>query len=332
MNKWVVLSLFILMVPRLQAQESRIKDLVKIKGNRTNELMGLGLVIGLNATGDSPASTSTNQAMKSLLNRLGMSPGDDAVITQSSAAVVVTAQLPPFARNGDQIDVKLSIIGDATSLAGGTLLMTPLKAGDGNIYAVARGPIVIGPATGEGVESLTVANIPNGAQIERDFVPNIVRNGALELSLDEPDFTTSSRITKVINKFFKEFVAQSKDSSLVQVKIPPRFRNKTVDFISKLENLVVKVDQRAIVVLNERTGTVVMGAEVKVSPVVLSHKGLSIEVGEGEDTKTMVEVKGSTVGDLVKSLNAMGVQPADLVSILQSIHASGALRAELKYL
>ena len=314
------------------AQEARIKDLTSIKGNRTNELMGLGLVIGLNATGDTPASTSTNDAVKSLLSRLGMSPGDDAVITQSSAAVVVTATLPPFARNGDQIDVKLSIIGDATSLAGGTLLLTPLKAGDGNVYAIARGPIVIGQASGEGVESLTVAGIPNGGQIERDFIPNIVRQGAIELSLKNSDFTTSSRISKEINSFFHEFIANSRDSSLVQVKIPKRFVGKTVEFISKLENLKVKVDQKSVVVLNERTGTVVMGADVKVSPIVLSHKGLSIEVGEKDPAQKLIEVKGTTVGDLVKSLNAMGVEPADLVSIIQSIHASGALRAELHYL
>ncbi|SME87831.1 flagellar P-ring protein precursor FlgI [Pseudobacteriovorax antillogorgiicola] len=313
-------------------QESRIKDLVMIKGNRTNELMGIGLVVGLNATGDSPASTTTSDAMRTLLNRLGMDPGDNAVITQASAAVVVTAQLPPFARNGDQLDVKLSVIGDATSLAGGTLLMTPLKAGDGNVYAIARGPIIIGPANGEGVESLTVAHIPNGGQIERDFIPNIVRQGKLDLSLQTPDFTTSSRITKAINTFFREFIAQSTDASLVQVRIPSRYKDKIVEFISQLERLSVEVDQKAIVVLNERTGTVVMGAEVKISPIVLSHKGLSIEVGEGQGAETMVELKGSTVGDLVKSLNAMGVQPSDLVSILQSIHASGALRAELRYL
>ena len=294
--------------------------------------MGIGLVIGLNTTGDTPASITTSQAIKTLLNRLGMDPGEGAVLTQSSAAVVVTAQLPPFARNGDQIDVKLSIIGDATSLAGGTLLMTPLKAGDGNVYAIARGPIVVGTASGEGAETLTVANIPNGAQIEKDFIPNIVRGGVIDLSLQNPDFTTSSRITKEINASFREFVASSSDSTLIRVRVPQRYKNKVVDFISRLENLKVKVDQKAIVVLNERTGTVVMGAEVRVAPVVLSHKGLSIEVGGGKNPDSMVEMNGSSVGELVKSLNSMGVKPPDLVSILQSIHASGALQAELKYL
>lgn len=332
MNR-IILGLGFFLLPLMSlAQEARIKDLASIKGNRTNELMGMGLVIGLNATGDTPATVTTNQAMRTLLSRMGMDPGDGAVATQSAAAVIVTAQLPPFARNGDLINVKLSIVGDATSLAGGTLLNTPLKAGDGNVYGVARGPIVVGTASGEGVGSLTVASIPNGAQIEKDFVPNIVRGGKIELSLQNPDFTTSSRVTKVINGAFREFIANSIDSTLIEVKIPNRFKGKVVDFIAKMESLRVKTDQRATVVLNERTGTVVMGAEVRVSPVVLSHKGLSIQVGEGQNPDSMVEMNGNTVGELVKSLNAMGVKPPDLISILQSIHASGALQAELKYL
>ena len=315
----------------LEAQSTRIKDLVSIKGNRTNELLGLGLVVGLNATGDTPASASTSSAMRTLLKRLGMSQTDDAVITQSSAAVVVTASLPAFARNGDRINVKLSVLGDATSLSGGTLLMTPLKAGDGSIYAVASGAVVMGSVNGQGAETMTVASIPNGGQIEKDFVPSIIRDGKILLSLKYADFTTSSRVAKSINTHFKQFMAKAKDSSLIEVKIPRRFQHDIVDYISKLENLHVQVDQKAVVVLNERTGTVVMGANVKISPVVLSHKGLSIEVGQAK-ADNMIEIKGGTVGELIKSLNAMGVKPSDLVSILQSIHASGALQAEIKYL
>ncbi len=330
--KWIVLIIgtMILTVP-VKAQESRIKDLVAIKGNRTNELMGFGLVVGLNGTGDTPASISTVNGMKTLLSRLGMDINNDGIIFQSAAAVVVTAQLPAFARNGDDIDIKLSVLGDATSLAGGTLLMTPLKAGDGNVYAVARGPVVVAQASGEGAQSLTVASIPRGGQIERNFIPNLVIKGGIELNLKMPDFTTNARIAKTINQYFRRFIATSVDPSVIRVLIPSSHENDIVSFISELENLTVAVDQKAVVVVNERTGTVVMGGDVKISPIVLSHNGLSIEVGQEGSGGAINSVNGSTVGELIKSLNAIGVQPPDLISIIQSIHASGALRAEIKY-
>ncbi len=318
------------------AQTARIKDLVQIKGNRTNLLMGFGLVVGLNATGDSPASFSTGQAMGSLLSRLGMQPENSEIITQSAAAVIVTAELPAFAKIGESINVKASIIGDATSLAGGTLLATPLKAGDGRIYAVAQGPIVVGQATGVGAQSLTVAHIPGGGQIERNFDPSFVRNGLIELNLNNPDFTTSTRVSRAINDHFRAFVAQSVSPGQVDVKIPTRFSHRPVEFISELESLAVVADQKAVVILNERTGTVVMGGDIRISKFVLSHNGLSISVGTeaeaGARDESVVQVEGTTVDDLVQSLNAMGVKPRDLISILQSIHASGALRAEIKHL
>ena len=319
----------------LIAETSRIKDLINIKGNRTNELMGFGLVIGLNGTGDSPASVSTSKAMQSLLSRLGSEVQQDQLLTQSSAAVVVTADLPAFSRIGDRIDVKVSIVGDAASLAGGTLLMTPLKAGDGNVYSVAQGPIVIGQADGVGARSLTVAHVPQGGQIERNFTPVFINDNHLELSLKQSDFTTNTRITRAINQHFKGFFANSVNPSLIKVKVPDRYRSNPVDFIAEMEGLTVKPDQKAIVVLNERTGTIVMGGDVKIAKVMISHDGLSLAVGGANQTnkeESVIPLDGTTVSELVRSLNAMGVKPKDLVSILQSIYASGALKAELRYL
>lgn len=320
---------------KLFAEASRIKDLINIKGNRTNELMGFGLVVGLNGTGDSPASVSTSKAMQSLLSRLGSEVQQDQLLTQSSAAVVVTADLPAFSRVGDRIDVKVSILGDAASLAGGTLLMTPMKAGDGNVYSVAQGPIVIGQADGVGARSLTVAHVPQGGQIEKDFTPGFIKDGVIELSLKQPDFTTNTRVTREINQHFKGFFASSKNPSLITIKIPDRYISNPVDFISEMETLKVKPDQKAVVVLNERTGTIVMGGDVKIAKVMISHDGLSLAVGGGNQQgkeESVVPIEGPTVSELVRSLNAMGVKPKDLVSILQSIYASGALKAELKYL
>ncbi|NRA67071.1 MAG: flagellar basal body P-ring protein FlgI [Pseudobacteriovorax sp.] len=329
----IIIWFFLFSTTSLYSQSTKVKDLANIKGNRTNELMGLGLVIGLNATGDTPASISTNRAVKKLMSRLGMALNDDQIITQSTAVVVVTAKLPAFARNGDEIDVKLSIVGDATSLAGGTLLITPLKAGDGNAYAVARGAVVVAQANGIGAQSLTVATIPNGGQVERDFVPSIQKNGYLDFVLKKSDFTTANRLSVGINQAFKRFLAQAVDSSLVRVRIPDKYLSDTVNFISKVEGIKIVVDRKATVVLNERTGTVVMGGDVKISPIVLSHNGLSIEVTDPKPGRdSVMPLDGNTVNGLIKSLNSMGANSSDLISILQAIHAAGALQADLKYL
>lgn len=318
----------------LLASESRIKDLVAIKGNRTNELMGFGLIIGLNGTGDSPASVTTSRAVKNLLSGFGSIVNEDQLLTQSVAAVVVTADLPAFARIGDQIDVKVSIVGDAVSLAGGTLLMSPLKAADGNIYAVAQGPVVVGQASGIGAQTFTVAHVPGGAQVERNFEPVFVNEGKVELSLKQADFTTNTRIVRTINQRFKGFFAKSVNPNSIEVRVPNRFMDNPVEFISELESLSVSPDNKAVVILNERTGTIVMGGDVSISKVVISHDGLSLTIGaEGDAAENnVVPIEGPTVDQLVNSLNAMGVKPKDLVSILQSIHAAGALRAELRYL
>jgi flagellar P-ring protein FlgI len=330
----VCFALILLPFASLSAQETRIKDLVNLRGQRTNSMIGFGLVIGLNKTGDSPASFATSRAMASVLTRLGMAPDNNQILTQSAAAVIVTAELPAFAKIGDKIDVKVSIIGDAVSLAGGTLLLTPLKAGDGEIYAIAEGPIVIGQASGEGAKTLTVARVPGGAHIERDFVPTLLKDGQIDLSLRTPDFTTSYRVSQAINQHFRNRIAVPLDPSHIQVRLPEDYQGRLTAFIAELEVLKVDPDQRAVVIVNERTGTVVMGGDVRISDVVVSHNGLSIQVGQGKEAKaeSVVPMQGATIAELVKSLNQMGVKPEDLVSILQSIHASGALKAELRLL
>lgn len=327
-----ILSLLLIFVGKGFAAEVRIKDLANLRGNRTNELMGFGLVVGLNATGDSPASAATSAAMGKLMARLGGKVDNNQILTQSVAAVVVTGQLKAFARSGDELDVKLSIIGDAVSLEGGTLLMTPMTAADGNIYAMARGPVVVSKPSDGTAASLTNAIIPNGGQIERSFVPTILNAGKLNLILKQADFTTSHRMALAVNQFFKEFIAKAKDSSLVEVKVPSGYGSNIVSFVSKLETITVEPDTIAQVVINERTGTVVMGGDVRIAPIAFSHNGLDIRVGGDGSTNSINELKGSTVSDLMTSLNALGTKPSDLINILQAIHAAGALQAELKYL
>lgn len=314
------------------SQTVRIKELARLRGDRTNSLIGFGLVVGLNKTGDTQTSFAKNKAVANLLTRLGMTPENNQIVTLSAAAVIVTAELPAFARVGDRMDVKVSVIGDAKSLAGGTLLMTPLKAGDGQIYAVADGSIVIGQANGAGARVQTVATIADGGMIEKDFIPSLVQNQAIDLNLVTADFSTSNRIALAINKHFHNEIAVAVDPARVKIRIPEQNWANVTGFIAEMETLEVLADQKAVVIINERTGTVVMGGEVKVSDIVITHNGLSISVGTGKQAKqeAVMPVQGTTINDLVKSLNQMGVKPEDLISILQSIHASGALRAEIK--
>jgi flagellar P-ring protein precursor FlgI len=323
----------------LNAQSARIKDLANIRGVRDNQLVGFGLVIGLSKTGDSATSLATNNAVSNMLSRLGMRVEGDQVTSQSIAGVIVTANLPVFKRNGDKIDVKVSTIGDAASLAGGTLLMTPLRAGDGKVYVVAQGSVVVGQANGTGPAVLTAAMVPAGGLVEREFLPAIAPNGKLTLSLKRPDFTTSTNIADTINGFFKGYYAQAQDPASVEVEVPPLYRGRLVEFVADMEGLTSKYDQKAVVVLNERTGTIVMGSDVVVSAVTISHGDLSIKVAAAEDSKkdeekanAVVSLKGTTVGNLVETINALGVKPADLVGILQAIHAAGALQADLRFM
>jgi flagellar P-ring protein precursor FlgI len=332
MSQLLVLILLPLISYSAKAQNVRVKELAKLRGDRTNSLIGFGLVIGLNKTGDSPQSFAKNKAIATLLSRLGMQAGAQPLLTAAAAAVIVTADLPPFARIGDRIDVKVSVIGDAKSLAGGNLLMTPLKGPDGQLYAMADGSILVGQASGGGAKVQTVAVIPNAGVIEKDFTPSYVQNQAIELNLMKADFSTSNNVALAINRYFHDEIASAVDPARVRVRIPEQNWTNVTGFIAQIEALEVAVDQRAMIIINERTGTVVMGGDVKVSEVAITHNGLSITVGSGKQGKSeaVMPLEGTTVGDLVKSLNQMGVKPEDLVSILQSIHASGALRADIK--
>lgn len=320
------------------AQETRIKDLANFRGFRTNQLIGFGLVVGLNNTGDSPASLATNQAVGNMLTRIGVKTGPDGTATPSVAAVIATADLPAFSRVGDKIDVKISTIGDAKSLAGGTLLLTPLRAGDGQVYIIAQGAVSTGQANGSGTQVLTVARVPSGGVVEREFAPALAPGGKITLSLKNPDFTTNHRLAERINIHFKGFFAKAIDPVTTEVEVPPLFMDRKIEFIAELEALKVSADQKSVVVLNERTGTVVMGAEVVLSSVAIAHGALSIQVGKDskKDDKAgggaVAQVGGNTVGELVESLNAFGVKPADLVGILQALHTSGALKADLQFL
>ncbi|MBF0442444.1 MAG: flagellar basal body P-ring protein FlgI [Oligoflexales bacterium] len=328
-----LLNLILIISGIAVAQEVRIKDLANVKGNRPNQLIGLGLVVGLSGTGDSKASMTTNKAVANLITRLGVHSSVDSVLTKSVAAVVVTAEMPAFAKNGDKIDVKASVIGDAKSLAGGMLLQTPLKAGNGDTYVIAQGSVVVGQADGRGAKVMTSALVPQGGTVEREFVPSIVTDGFIYLSLNNPDFTTNTRIVEKINQEMKGFYAVSMDPATIKVELPESYKGIPVEFFSDIENMKVQMDQKAKVVINEKTGTVVMGSDVIIGNIVITHGDLSIQVGaKGESKKRLVDMGGTTVGNLVKGLNEMGVKPADLIGILQAIHASGGLKAELKFL
>jgi flagellar P-ring protein precursor FlgI len=327
----------------------RIKDLVEIRGVRSNPLVGLGLVVGLPGSGDSRQSLTTNKQVSNLLTRLGSKSGLQDVTTKNVAAVVVSAELPAFARVGDRLDIRISSIGDATSLEGGTLILTPLAAADTQVYAVAQGSVSMGTAmagaagggggggSGAGQAPKTVG-LARSATVEREFASAFVSAGVLELSLRNADFTTASRIGKVINETFGAFLADPVNAGLVKVKLPPTtYGNPSftpVAFVAQLEQLRVEPDTRALVVVNERTGTIIAGGGVAISPVAISHGQLEILV-ESRPLRTsrVTELpRAATVGELVKALGALGAGPKDLVSILQTLEAAKALKADLKIL
>jgi flagellar P-ring protein precursor FlgI len=337
MAKVLILALCLFASRVAWGQPARIKDLASVRGVRPNFLNGIGLVVGLKNTGDSKKSLATNRAIATMLTRMGLKTAAEDVVAGNMAAVMITAELPPFARIGETLDVKVSAVGDAKSLAGGTLILTPLKAGNSEVFAVAQGAVVVGQASGQGASVLTVARVPGGATVEREFAPAIGTHGKITLALHDADFTTASRIADAVNEELKGFFAEAKDVGSVDVTIPPVFQDRLVDFLAEVEGVTVEADVKAVVVLNERTGTVVMGSKVALSPVAIAHGDLSIRVSDGKKAgkgagKNVVNMNGATVGDLVDTLNALGVKPADLVGILQSMHAAGAIKAELKFL
>ncbi len=346
------------------AHAVRLKDIVDIKGVRHNQMVGYGLVVGLNGTGDDKKSMFTILSMVTMLEKMGITVDQRDVKVENVAAVMVTANLPPFARAGSTIDVLVSSIGNAENLEGGTLLITPLKAGNGQVYAVAQGPVSTGGfAAGGAAGSVqknfpTVGRVVNGATVEREVSSDFARNATISLMLRHPDFTTASRVSLAINTALGERFAEAPDSGTVTVKIPENYSRNVVEFVTLIEGLGVTPDVAARVIVNERTGTVVMGENVRISTVAVAHGNLSIQISESEtvsqplplsDGKTVVspetslQVKeqdmrlhlikaGVSISEIVRALNALGVTPRDLISIFQALKAAGALQATLEIL
>lgn len=344
-----------------------IGDITRIKGIRDNQLIGNGIVIGLAGSGDSRRSQATVQMVANMLGNFGLDIDADEIQSGNLAAVIVTAKLPAFTHAGDTIDVTINSLGDADSLQGGTLLMTPLKAATGDIYAVAQGPVSIGgfneqAGGGNRVRQNhpTVGRIPNGAIVEREL-PIELDNSQLSFLLDTPNFETADFIAKAINNNFQYLygsmpVADAVDAGQIQVQVPAKYKNNLVSFITAINNLQVRSSMEAKVVINERTGTIVMGHKVRISTISVAHGNLTVTVStneevsqpypfsEGEttvttDTDIQVKEEGGhlvvlpaqgTVQDLVTSLNTIGASPRDIIAILQQIKAAGALHAELE--
>lgn len=331
--KVAALALTLLISSSAFAAPSRLKDIVSVKGVRENPIIGYGLVIGLNGSGDAGGEV-TNTSLKKMFEKLGLNPKTE-IGSKNVAAVVVTAKLPPFARVGQKVDLIVSSIGDASSLAGGTLLVTPLKGGDGQIYAVASGPLSIGGLK-KGAKFATTGTIPSGATVEKEIVSEFEKKNALRLALNNPDFTTAARIEKVINEELGGKFASAKDATTIDLVVPNQYERNIVQLMAIIENFKVNTDSVAKIVINERTGTIVAGGDVMVKPVAISHGDLNIEVkGEGDSkaakpgTVYYME-KGTTLSELVKSLNAFGVAPEDLISIFQTLKRDGALVGEIE--
>ncbi|MFN4088614.1 MAG: flagellar basal body P-ring protein FlgI [Alphaproteobacteria bacterium] len=344
--------------------QSRIKDIADFEGVRDNMLVGYGLVVGLKGSGDRlKSAVFTKETLIGMLARLGVNTRDNALDAKNIAAVMVTAVLPPFSRQGSRIDVNVSALGDATSLLGGTLLVTPLLGADSEVYAVAQGQIAVSGFEARGAASSVSKGVPtsgrisNGAIIERELDFDLQELEELKLALRNPDFTTAQRIGEAINAAFGGGTALPLDPGTVQLRIPPQYRGNSVAMLTLVEQLRVTPDQVARVVIDERSGIIVMGENVRVSTVAIAQGNLTIritetpqvsqpqpfgqgqtavvprteiEIDEGEDRKLTVLQGGVTLQELVDGLNALGIGPRDMITILQTIKAAGALQAEIE--
>jgi flagellar P-ring protein precursor FlgI len=366
--RWVASILFILATSFLlmqQAHAVRIKDIADIKGVRENQLVGYGLVVGLEGTGDSDDSLFTIQSLASLLEKMGVTvQPTDIEDVENVAAVMVTGNLPPFASMGSRIDVLVSSIGDAENLQGGTLLFTPLKAADGSVYAVAQGPVSTGGFavsgnSGDQVQKNfpTVGRVVGGALVEKEIHSNFNQKDSLTLALHQPDFTTATRVAQAINRAFYSQLAQTQNAGSIRVMVPGNYLGNTVQFVTLIESLGVTPDMVSKVVVNERTGTVVMGENVRISTIAIAHGNLSIQINESQnvsqplpfsrggqtvvtpESEIMVQEgknplflveSGISIAEVVKALNALGVTPRDLIAIFQALKVAGALQAELE--
>lgn len=321
------------------ASAARLKDIANIRGVRENQLIGYGLVVGLQGTGDG-AAEFTSKSMARMLDIVGVKLDEKEVSSKNVAAVMITANLPAFARSGNKIDVTVHSIGDATSLVGGTLVQTPLRAANKEVYAVAQGAMLIGNDGAGGKTHNTVGRVPSGAIIEKDLDLEFAGKKMLRLTLHNPDFTTAARVAHVINRDMGGKYAISKDSATIDLVVPPNYEGNAVEFMAAIESLDVNPDARAKVVINEKTGTVVIGEMVKISKIAIAHGNISVQIGDTK-AKAKADSKGggaavfggeANVGEIVNALNGLGISPKDLITILQNIKAAGALHGDLEVL
>jgi flagellar P-ring protein precursor FlgI len=347
-------------MPGAGISETRLKELISIEGVRDNQLIGYGLVVGLAGTGDRVQTVFSAQSLTNLLERMGLTVSPTAIQVKNTAAVMVTATLPPFSQPGSRIDATAAAIGDAPSLQGGILLMTGLKGPDGQVYAVAQGPLVIGgfAAGGQGntkvVNHPTVGRTPNGAIVERG-VPSPAFGNQLRLQLQQADFATAARIAGVVNKRFAGS-AHADNSALVTIGVPDSWLKQPTEFIAEIESLTIEPDTTARIVVNERTGTIIMGKQVHIAPVAIMQGNLTVEIQTVQEVsqpgplssgttkvtpqvntnvtqdaaKNLVLKNGATVEELVQALTSIGSNPRDIISILQNLKTAGALEAELE--
>jgi len=344
---------------------SRIKDLVSVEGVRQNQLIGYGLVVGLNSTGDTiNNSPFTRQSLQAMLERLGVNIRGQTLRTGNVAAVMVTSNLPAFATQGTRIDVSVSALGDAKNLQGGTLLVTPLLGADGNVYAVAQGSLAIGGFEAEGQAAKIVRGVPtngrisNGAIVEREIDFALNRLNQVRLALRNPDFTTAKRVAASINDFIGNPTAEPIDAATVQISVPKKYQSNVIALLTEIEQLQVEPDQLARIIIDERSGIIVMGRDVRVSMVAVAQGNLTVTIAESrqvsqpapfsrgrttsvartnigvqEDNHHLAIVReGVSLQQLVDGLNALGIGPRDMISILQAIKTSGAIQAELEVL
>ncbi|MCF4166589.1 flagellar basal body P-ring protein FlgI [Zavarzinia compransoris] len=347
----------------VMAAQSRIKDIAAVQGVRDNMLVGYGLVVGLDGSGDSLRNAPfTKQSLEAMLERLGVNTRDSDMKTKNVAAVMVTAELPPFGRAGSRLDVTISTLGDAKSLAGGTLLVTPLLGADGEVYAVAQGQVSISGFKAQGAGTTVTKGVPtsgriaNGAVVEKEVAYAFGSEPTLRLALRNPDFTTARRVAQAVNGQFKG-AARALDPSTVEILIPAQYRGDIVAYITRIEQLMVTPDQRARIVIDEASGTIVIGADVRVSTVAIAQGNLTVritetpqvsqpapfsggqttvvprsdvQVDEGGEKRVVVMEAGVSLQDLVNGLNGLGLGPRDMIPILEAIKAAGALQADIE--
>jgi flagellar P-ring protein precursor FlgI len=355
-----LLAALLVLLLAIPVEGARLKDLVSIEGVRDNQLIGYGLVVGLAGTGDRRQTLFSAQSLTNLLSRMGITVAPTAIRVTNTAAVLVTATLPAFSQPGARIDTTVAAIGDAANLQGGILVLTSLRGADGQVYAVAQGPVVTGGFSGgrggasQTVNHPTVGRTPSGAIVER-AAPSISPSGLVRLQLRHSDFTTSARIVECIRKRF-DGAARADSAGVVTVGIPAAYGGRATEFVSELENLSVEADGPARVVVNERTGTIVLGKDVRIQPVAILHGNLNVEIqtsfavsqpaplsqgttevvpqtsvsAKEEKARNVVLKQGATVEELVRALAAIGSTPRDVIAILQNLRSAGALDAEIE--